>query len=84
MQKIEEYILLRKKKDKLNEFDFTHHSENMGKIIQYVSDYFNNYLTPEDFSNEKLKLQQNLEKSKKMLLQRYPNSHEFIENYYLK
>lgn len=83
MQKIEEYILMRKKKDKLNEFDFTHHSENMGKIIQYVSDYFNDYLIPEDFSNEVLKLQQNLKKSEKMLMTRYPKSHEFIEKFYL-
>lgn len=83
MQKIEEYILMRKKKDKLNEFDFTRHSENMGKIIQYVSDYFNDYLTPEDFSNEVLKLQKNLKKSEKMLMTRYPQSHEFIEKFYL-
>lgn len=83
MQKIEEYILMRKNKDKLNEFDFAHHSENMSKIIQYVSDYFNNYLTPEDFSNEVLKLQKNLKKSEKMLLARYPKSHKFIEKFYL-
>ncbi|MEI5992044.1 hypothetical protein A5881_003600 [Enterococcus termitis] len=84
MQKIEEYILMRKKKDKLNEFDFTIHSENMGKIIQYVSDYFNNYLTPDDFNNEVLKLQQNIQKSQKMLSERYPKSRMFVEEFYLK
>lgn len=46
MQKIEDYIHMRKGKDKLDEFDFSKRSENMGTIIQYVSEYFNDYLTP--------------------------------------
>ncbi|MBC9703751.1 MAG: hypothetical protein H9W81_01760, partial [Enterococcus sp.] len=83
MDKIEEYISKRKRKDKLNEFDFTQHSENMGKVIQYVSDYFNNYLSPEDYSYEQIKLQQNIEKSRKTLENRYPQTHDFIEKYYL-
>jgi len=33
---IEEYIASRKKKDKLDEFDFKKHSENMGAVIKYV------------------------------------------------
>jgi hypothetical protein len=36
MLRIEEYISMRKRKEKLNEFDFTKHSDNMGKIIQFV------------------------------------------------
>lgn len=36
MKTIEDYILLRKRKDKVDEFDFNHHSENMRKIIKYV------------------------------------------------
>lgn len=83
LDKIEEYISKRKRKDKLNEFDFTQHSENMGKVIQYVSDYFNNYLSPEDYSYEQIKLQQNIEKSRKTLENRYPQTHDFIEKYYL-
>ncbi|RZI48267.1 hypothetical protein [Lactococcus kimchii] len=84
MQKIEDYIHTRKLKDKLDEFDFSKRSENMGKIINYVSEYFNNYLTPEDFSEEILKLQQNLEKSRKRLEEDYPTSHLFIEQFYMK
>lgn len=83
MQKIEDYIHMRKGKDKLDEFDFSKRSENMGTIIQYVSEYFNNYLTPEDYSEEILKLQQNLEKSRKRLEEDYPKSHLFIENFYM-
>lgn len=84
MQKIEDYIHTRKLKDKLDEFDFSKRSENMGKIINYVSEYFNDYLTPEDFSEEILKLQQNLEKSRKRLEEDYPTSHLFIEQFYMK
>jgi hypothetical protein len=84
MQKIEDYIHTRKLKDKLDEFDFSKRSENMGKIINYVSEYFNDYLTPEEFSEEILKLQQNLEKSRKRLEEDYPTSHLFIEQFYMK
>lgn len=83
MQKIEDYIHTRKLKDKLDEFDFSKRSKNMGKIINYVSEYFNDYLTPEDFSEEILKLQQNLEKSRKRLEEDYPSSHLFIEAFYM-
>lgn len=55
---IEEYILNRKKKDKLNEFDFEKHSENMAKVIQYVTEYFNTYLNIEDYNFEQIKTQQ--------------------------
>ena len=44
MLSVEEYIAKRKKKDNLNEFDFKLHSENMSTVIQYVMDYFNNYV----------------------------------------
>lgn len=74
---------MRKLKDKLDEFDFSKRSENMGKIINYVSEYFNDYLTPEDFSEEILKLQQNLEKSRKRLEEDYPTSHLSIEQFYM-
>jgi len=50
MLTIEDYIASRKKKDKLDEFDFQKHSENMGAVIQYVMDYFNEYLNLEDYN----------------------------------
>lgn len=83
MLKIEEYISMRKRKEKINEFDFTKHSDNMGKVIQFVSEYFNDYLNPEDYNYELIKLQQTIEKSKKTLINQFPKTHEFIEEYYL-
>lgn len=83
MLKIEEYISMRKRKEKINEFDFTKHSDNMGNIIQFVSEYFNDYLNPEDYNYELIKLQQTIEKSKKTLINQFPKTHDFIEEYYL-
>lgn len=84
MLKIEEYISMRKRKEKINEFDFTKHSDNMGEIIKFVSEYFNDYLNPEDYNYELIKLQQTIEKSKKTLINQFPKTHDFIEEYYLK
>lgn len=44
MLKIEEYIARRKKEDRVNEFDISERSENMKICVNYVFEYFNNYL----------------------------------------
>lgn len=41
---IEEYIARRKREDKLNEFSIDERSENMRLCVNYVFEYFNNYL----------------------------------------
>ena len=82
MLTIEDYIVSRKKKDKLDEFDFQRHSENMGKVIQYVSDYFNQYLNLEDYSYEQVKTQQVIDKFKEGIIENFPTTYEFIISYY--
>ena len=82
MQKIEEYIAQRKKKDKLDEFDFKNHSENMAKVIQYIADYFNTYLNLEDYSYEQIKMQQSIDKFKNTIQEKYPKTYEYIISYY--
>lgn len=44
MLTIEEYIARRKKEDRLNEFDIDKRTENMKFCVDYVFEYFNNYL----------------------------------------
>ena len=44
MLTIEEYIAKRKKEDKLNEFNIDDRNENMRICVNYVFEYFNNYL----------------------------------------
>ncbi|MDD3278651.1 MAG: hypothetical protein PHG16_07170 [Lachnospiraceae bacterium] len=84
MNTIETYIAMRKKRDKMNEFDFSHHSENMGKVIQYVTDYFNDYLNLEDFSQEQAMAQQAVERFREGVMERHPLSYSFIIDYYMK
>lgn len=79
---IEDYIASRKKKEKLDEFDFQKHSENMAKVIQYVTDYFNQYLNLEDYSYEQVKTQQAIDKFKDELKNKFPTTYEFIITYF--
>jgi len=44
MLTIEEYIARRKKEDKVNEFYVDERNENMRLCVNYVFEYFNNYL----------------------------------------
>ena len=44
MLSIEEYIARRKKEDKLNEFDMEARTQNMKICVDYVFEYFYNYL----------------------------------------
>lgn len=83
MLKLEEYIVKRKKEDKIDEFDFKKHSENMASIIKYVTDYFNNYLNLEDYDYERIKTQQAVDKFKNDIQKKYPETHEYIISSYL-
>lgn len=82
MFKLEEYIVKRKKEDKINEFDFKKHSENMASIIKYVTDYFNNYLNLEDYDYERIKIQQTVNKFKNDIQKKYPETYDYIISYY--
>ncbi|MGB3366179.1 MAG: hypothetical protein WBA54_01700 [Acidaminobacteraceae bacterium] len=44
MISIEEYVAKRKKEDHLNEFDIDARNENMKTCVNYIFEYFNNYL----------------------------------------
>lgn len=68
MLRVEEYIYQRKTEDGLNEFDNSLKMENTKKVIDYVFEYFNQYLTENAIDertvlqNEKiLKLQKQLD-----------------------
>ncbi|GLC31126.1 hypothetical protein [Clostridium omnivorum] len=82
MLKVEEYITKRKKENKIDEFDFKKHSENMASIIKYVTDYFNNYLSLEDYDYERVKTQQTVDKFKDDIQKKYPETHDYIILYY--
>ncbi len=41
---LEQYILMRKKEDSLNEYDLSKRSENIRICVNYIFEYFDNYL----------------------------------------
>ncbi|MDU5145428.1 MAG: hypothetical protein E6230_24945 [Paenibacillus dendritiformis] len=82
MLTIEQYIEKMKKKDKLDEFNFKNHAVNMSTVMKYVMDYFNNYLDPEAYDYERIKLEQSISKIERELGQDFPKSKEFIFEYY--
>ncbi len=41
---LEQYILMRKKEDGLNEYDLSKRSENIRTCVNYIFEYFDNYL----------------------------------------
>jgi hypothetical protein len=45
MLRFEEYVARRKKEDRLNEFDVNARTENIKVCVNYVFEYFNNYLS---------------------------------------
>jgi hypothetical protein len=82
MLTVEQYISQMKKKDKLDEFNFQNHAENMTTVIKYVMDYFNNYLNPEAYDYENIKVEQTILKIEQEIGASYPKSKDFIFRYY--
>jgi len=54
----------------------------MGTVIQYVMDYFNQYLNLEDYSYEQVKMQQAVDRVKEGIIESFPTMYEFIISYY--
>ncbi|WP_158299598.1 hypothetical protein [Paenibacillus antri] len=82
MLTIEEYISQMKKKDKLDEFNFKNHAENMTAVIKYVMEYFNTYLDPEAYNYENIKTEQAALKIEQEIRSAFPKSKDFIIDYY--
>lgn len=67
MLKFEEYIARRKKEDRLNEFDIDNRSENIKVCVNYVFEYFNNYLNITDAEDSTVLHNEKIEKYRKRL-----------------
>jgi len=50
--KLEEYILKRKKEDGINEYDFEKRPENIRICVNYIFEYFNNYINTKPFDEK--------------------------------
>ena len=84
MLTVEQYITQMKRKDKLDEFDFKNHAENMATVVKCVVEYFNTYLNPEEYDYEAVKLEQTTAKVEREIADTLPRSKDFIVGYYKK
>lgn len=82
MLTIEEYIARRKKEDKLNEFDLDARTQNMKICVDYVFDYFNNYLNTTEADEKTVLHNEKLEKYHKQLREYEPEVREWAVGIY--
>jgi hypothetical protein len=84
MLSIEEYIARRKKEDKLNEFDIDARAQNMKICVDYVFEYFNNYLNITETEEKTVLHNEKLEKYRKQLREYDPEVREWAVSIYNK
>jgi len=82
MLSIEEYIARRKKEDKLNEFDLDARAQNIKNFVDYVFEYFNNYLNITEAEEKTVLHNEKLEKYRKQFWDYEPEVREWIVSIY--
>ncbi len=66
--KLEEYISMRKKEDGLNEYDLENRSANTRICVNYVFEYFNNYLETKPADEKIIMHDQKIEKYRNIII----------------
>lgn len=64
---LEEYIARRKKEDRLDEYDISQRAENMRVCVNYVFEYFNNYLNITEAEEKTILKEEKLDKYRQQL-----------------
>ena len=82
MLSIEEYIARRKREDKLNELDINERIQNMKLCVDYVFEYFNNYLNITEADEKTVLHDEKLEKYRKQLKEYEPEVREWAVSIY--
>jgi hypothetical protein len=82
MLSIEEYIARRKKEDRLNEFDIEARSQNLKICVDYVFEYFNNYLNTTEAEEKTVLHSEKLDKYRKQLQDYEPEVREWAVGIY--
>lgn len=82
MIKLEEYIEKRKKEDGLNEFDKNKKDENLKICVNYIFEYYNNYLNISELEEITIVKEEKLDKYRKQLKDYNPEIREWLVNIY--
>jgi hypothetical protein len=84
MQSIEDYFAKRKKEDNINEFDINHKIENLRICVNYVFEYFNNYVNITELEEQTILNDEKLCKYiKEQLMDYSPNIREWLKSIYI-
>lgn len=82
MLKLEEYIAKRKKEDLLNEFDKDKKDNNLKICVNYIFEYFNNYLNITELEERTILKNEKLEKYRRQLENYEHEIQEWLVNIY--
>jgi hypothetical protein len=77
---VEEYITRRKREDKLNEFDIKAKMDNIRICVNYIFEYFDQYLNIDEIDQKTLLNQERVEKYKKQFTQYSGKVQEWLIN----
>lgn len=82
MLNLEEYIAKRKKEDLLNEFDKNKKENNLKICVNYIFEYFNNYLNITELEERTILKNEKLEKYRKQLCNYDQEIQDWLVNIY--
>lgn len=82
MLTLEEYIAKRKKEDGVNEFDLNARNENMQIAVNYVFEFFNQYLDELVIESDTVLNNERLQKYRKQLHKYEPDIQDWLVNIY--
>jgi hypothetical protein len=82
MLSLEDYISKRKKEDRINEFEIESKMENMKTCVNYVFEYFNQYLDESKMDEKTVLQEERLEKYRKSLHEYEPEIQDWLIEMY--
>jgi hypothetical protein len=82
MLPIEEYIAWRKKEDRLDEYELNQRNENLKTCINYVFEYFNNYLNVTEAKEKTALKEDKIEKFRNQLRGYEPDVRDWLVRIY--
>jgi len=81
--RFDEYIHRRMKEDHLNEFDISTRVQNMKICVDYVFEYFNNYLNITEAEDRTILLNEKIDKYRKQLQEYDPEVQDWLTRVYV-
>lgn len=79
---LEEYVIKRKREDGINEFDLEKRMENTRICVNYIFEYFNNYLDTRPADEKTALHEQKVDKYRKILCQYSPEVQDWLISLY--